>query len=332
MKDAIRRACLAAGMDAESFEQDFAKNATNPKWMYNLSRRNLPGRAFLREARESIEAHQRTLIQTATSHRLTLDELRQRCSELQAANAEANQAKADMVSANLRLVVSIARKHTKHGLHLLDLVSEGNIGLMKAVDKFEYRRGFKFSTYATWWVRQAIHRAISDQGKTIRVPVHMQEMINKVKRLSRQIMQEKGREPTVPEISELIDMPESKVQLIMRAAQSALSVETPVGGEDSDLRIVDTLVDQKMEAPDELAEHKNLSQLLNEALDSLSPQEATVLSLRFGIDLNQDHTLEEIGKQLNVTRERVRQIENQALRKLRELGRYEALRACVDEL
>ncbi len=328
---AMRQDFLEAGLSAAYFAQDFRRNALDPKWIPNLVRRRLACRPALRDAREHLLKQQRGIMDIQKTHQLSLRELGERGAELRIAETAANQAKAEMVSANLRLVVSIARKHTKHGLHLLDLVSEGNIGLMKAVDKFEYRRGFKFSTYATWWVRQAIHRAISDQGKTIRVPVHMQELINKVKRLSRQIMQEESREPTVAEVSELIDLPENKVRLIMRAAQSTLSTDTPVGGEDSDLRIIDTLADNQMEQPGVLAEHTNLRKVLSEALEDLSPQESTVLSLRFGIAKNQDHTLEEIGKQLNVTRERVRQIETQALRKLREPGRFEALRACLGE-
>ena len=328
---AMRKDFLKAGLSGDYFAQDLARNALDPKWIPNLVRRRLACRPALRDARERLFKRQHGIMEIQKTHQLPLRELRERGAELRAAEAAATRAKAEMVSANLRLVVSIARKHTKHGLHLLDLVSEGNIGLMKAVDKFEYRRGFKFSTYATWWVRQAIHRAISDQGKTIRVPVHMQELINKVKRLSRQIMQEHGREPTIAEVSELIELPDNKVRLIMRAAQSTLSTDTPVGGEDSDLRIIDTLPDNQMEQPAVLAEHTNLRKVLSEALEDLSPQESTVLSLRFGIAKNQDHTLEEIGKQLNVTRERVRQIETQALRKLREPGRFEALRACLTE-
>jgi len=260
---------------------------------------------------------------------VTISELRElnRCMTI--GEARARRAKKEMVEANLRLVISIAKKYTNRGLQFLDLIQEGNIGLMKAVDKFEYRRGYKFSTYATWWIRQAITRSIADQARTIRIPVHMIETINKLNRISRQMLQEMGREPTAEELAKVMEMPEDKVRKVLKIAKEPISMETPIG-DDEDSHLGDFIEDLNILSPVETATTTGLTDTVTKVLGGLTPREAKVLRMRFGIDMNTDHTLEEVGKQFDVTRERIRQIEAKALRKLRHPTRSEQLRSFLD--
>ncbi|HEY0859718.1 MAG TPA: RNA polymerase sigma factor RpoD, partial [Pseudoxanthomonas sp.] len=258
-----------------------------------------------------------------------LKELKDINRQMSTGEAKMRRAKREMTEANLRLVISIAKKYTNRGLQFLDLIQEGNIGLMKAVDKFEYRRGYKFSTYATWWIRQAITRSIADQARTIRIPVHMIETINKLNRISRQMLQQYGREATPEELAKEMDMPEDKIRKVMKIAKEPISMETPIG-DDEDSHLGDFIEDTNVESPIENTTNINLSETVRDVLAGLTPREAKVLRMRFGIDMNTDHTLEEVGKQFDVTRERIRQIEAKALRKLRHPSRSEQLRSFLD--
>ncbi|MFH4354625.1 MAG: RNA polymerase sigma factor RpoD [Neisseriaceae bacterium] len=283
----------------------------------------------LQRFRHNILELQNQLIKIEKETMLTVDELKVISKALAKSERETNQAKEEMIQANLRLVISIAKKYTNRGLQFLDLIQEGNIGLMKAVDKFEYRRGYKFSTYATWWIRQAITRSIADQARTIRIPVHMIETINKMNRLSRHYLQETGSEPDSAKLAELMDMPEEKIRKIMKIAKEPISMETPIG-DDDDSHIGDFIGDTNSIAPAEAAMYSSLREVTREILSSLTPREAKVLRMRFGIEMNTDHTLEEVGRQFDVTRERIRQIEAKALRKLRHPTRSELLRVFLD--
>jgi RNA polymerase primary sigma factor len=283
-----------------------------------------------RSNKEEIQRAQRRIQQIEEETGLSVMEIKEINRRMSMGEARARRAKKEMVEANLRLVISIAKKYTNRGLQFLDLIQEGNIGLMKAVDKFEYRRGYKFSTYATWWIRQAITRSIADQARTIRIPVHMIETINKLNRISRQMLQEMGREPTPEELGERMDMPEDKVRKVLKIAKEPISMETPIG-DDEDSHLGDFIEDQTIASPVDSATGQGLTEATKEVLAGLTAREAKVLRMRFGIDMNTDHTLEEVGKQFDVTRERIRQIEAKALRKLRHPTRSDYLRSFLDE-
>ena len=316
-------------MPKKKFIETFSQNETNPEWISDLiSAKEKYSESLLEVQEEALKEQQKlALIQEAA--KLTIAEIKEINRRMSIGEAKARRAKKEMVEANLRLVISIAKKYTNRGLQFLDLIQEGNIGLMKAVDKFEYRRGYKFSTYATWWIRQAITRSIADQARTIRIPVHMIETINKLNRISRQMLQEMGREATPEELSERMDMPEDKVRKVLKIAKEPISMETPIG-DDEDSHLGDFIEDANIESPVEAAAGVGLSEATREILASLTPREAKVLRMRFGIDMNTDHTLEEVGKQFDVTRERIRQIEAKALRKLRHPTRSEQLRSFLE--
>ena len=318
-----------AKMPRRDFLRVWDGNQTNLDWVDEMLKRKQKWASGLREVKEQVIAEQEAMIALEKDMRVTLPELKEINRTMAYGEAKASKAKKEMVEANLRLVISIAKKYTNRGLQFLDLIQEGNIGLMKAVDKFEYRRGFKFSTYATWWIRQAITRSIADQARTIRIPVHMIETINKLNRISRQMLQQYGREATPEELAKEMEMPEDKVRKVMKIAKEPISMETPIG-DDEDSHLGDFIEDTNVESPMETTTNINLSETVHEVLAGLTPREAKVLRMRFGIDMNTDHTLEEVGKQFDVTRERIRQIEAKALRKLRHPSRSEQLRSFLD--
>jgi RNA polymerase primary sigma factor len=315
-----------AGMPRKDFIASFPKNETNPRWLAKHVKGGKKYSAPLAKFKDEIERRQKKLEQLEQQYHLSINDIKEVNREVSIGEAKARRAKKEMVEANLRLVISIAKKYTNRGLQFLDLIQEGNIGLMKAVDKFEYRRGYKFSTYATWWIRQAITRSIADQARTIRIPVHMIETINKLNRISRQMLQEMGREPTPEELAVRMEMPEDKVRKVLKIAKEPISMETPIG-DDEDSHLGDFIEDTSVASPIDQATMESLRETTHSVLAQLTPREAKVLRMRFGIDMNTDHTLEEVGKQFDVTRERIRQIEAKALRKLRHPSRSEQLRS-----
>ena len=319
-----------AGMPRKDFITTFPKNETNKRWIDKHVRAKRKHSAPLAKLRDEVTKRQDLLVELEQSLHLSINDIKDLNREIAIGEAKARRAKKEMVEANLRLVISIAKKYTNRGLQFLDLIQEGNIGLMKAVDKFEYRRGYKFSTYATWWIRQAITRSIADQARTIRIPVHMIETINKLNRISRQMLQEMGREPTPDELAVRMEMPEDKVRKVLKIAKEPISMETPIG-DDEDSHLGDFIEDTSAESPLDSATSESLRETVHGVLSQLTPREAKVLRMRFGIDLNTDHTLEEVGKQFDVTRERIRQIEAKALRKLRHPSRSEQLRSFLIE-
>ncbi|MFO1377136.1 MAG: RNA polymerase sigma factor RpoD [Steroidobacteraceae bacterium] len=319
-----------AGMPRKDFITTFPKNETNKRWIDKHVRAKRKHSAVLGKLKDDVTARQESLRELEVALHLSINDVKEVNREIAIGEAKARRAKKEMVEANLRLVISIAKKYTNRGLQFLDLIQEGNIGLMKAVDKFEYRRGYKFSTYATWWIRQAITRSIADQARTIRIPVHMIETINKLNRISRQMLQEMGREPTPDELAVRMEMPEDKVRKVLKIAKEPISMETPIG-DDEDSHLGDFIEDTSAESPLDSATSESLRETVHGVLSQLTPREAKVLRMRFGIDLNTDHTLEEVGKQFDVTRERIRQIEAKALRKLRHPSRSEQLRSFLIE-
>ena len=319
-----------AHLPRQQFIKTFPKNETNETWIQQHLEAGAVYSAALEEHKDDILRSQRKLLAVEQTYSLLIREIKDINRRMSIGEAKARRAKKEMVEANLRLVISIAKKYTNRGLQFLDLIQEGNIGLMKAVDKFEYRRGYKFSTYATWWIRQAITRSIADQARTIRIPVHMIETINKLNRISRQILQETGQEPTPEELSKRMDMPEDKIRKVLKIAKEPISMETPIG-DDEDSHLGDFIEDVTIDSPVEAATNESLSEVTREVLSTLTPREAKVLRMRFGIDMNTDHTLEEVGKQFDVTRERIRQIEAKALRKLRHPSRSERLVSFIND-
>jgi len=319
-----------AGMPRKDFIASFPKNETNTNWVNKHIRAKRKHSSQLARLKDDILRAQKRLQKLEQTTKLTIVEIKEINREISLGEAQARRAKKEMVEANLRLVISIAKKYTNRGLQFLDLIQEGNIGLMKAVDKFEYRRGYKFSTYATWWIRQAITRSIADQARTIRIPVHMIETINKLNRISRQMLQEMGREPTPDELAVRMEMPEDKVRKVLKIAKEPISMETPIG-DDEDSHLGDFIEDVTVSSPIDSATDEGLKETTHAVLAGLTPREAKVLRMRFGIDMNTDHTLEEVGKQFDVTRERIRQIEAKALRKLRHPSRSDQLRSFLIE-
>ena len=327
----IMKHCVAqAKMPKKDFIKAFAGNETSTDWYYKILKTSKPYVLVLETIQEDIERSVSKMNAVEAETGLCIADIKDINRRMSIGEAKARRAKKEMVEANLRLVISIAKKYTNRGLQFLDLIQEGNIGLMKAVDKFEYRRGYKFSTYATWWIRQAITRSIADQARTIRIPVHMIETINKLNRISRQMLQEMGREPTPEELSERMIMPEDKIRKVLKIAKEPISMETPIG-DDEDSHLGDFIEDNTIIQPLDSATGGSLKDATQDVLAGLTQREAKVLRMRFGIDMNTDHTLEEVGKQFDVTRERIRQIEAKALRKLRHPSRSEQLRSFLDE-
>jgi len=317
------------GMERKEFIEGFIGNESNPEWLDKYLDPSHPYHGQLQDFDKDLRKAQKNLADIEAKFGLTVSGIKDINRRMSIGEAKARRAKKEMIEANLRLVISIAKKYTNRGLQFLDLIQEGNIGLMKAVDKFEYRRGYKFSTYATWWIRQAITRSIADQARTIRIPVHMIETINKLNRISRQILQEQGREATPEELAERMEMPEDKVRKVLKIAKEPISMETPIG-DDEDSHLGDFIEDGKVLSPVEAATIAGLRESTQHVLAGLTAREAKVLRMRFGINMNTDHTLEEVGKQFDVTRERIRQIEAKALRKLRHPSRSEQLRCFLD--
>ncbi|MGH8501708.1 MAG: RNA polymerase sigma factor RpoD [Gammaproteobacteria bacterium] len=318
-----------ARMPRREFIDSFPNNETNLDWLKGILNAKAKHATVLASHEDDILRAQKKLLAVEQHAGLAIVDIKDINRRMSIGEAKARRAKKEMVEANLRLVISIAKKYTNRGLQFLDLIQEGNIGLMKAVDKFEYRRGYKFSTYATWWIRQAITRSIADQARTIRIPVHMIETINKLNRISRQMLQEMGREATPEELALRMEMPEDKVRKVLKIAKEPISMETPIG-DDEDSHLGDFIEDSNIVSPIDSATNEGLGETTREVLSSLTPREAKVLRMRFGIDMNTDHTLEEVGKQFDVTRERIRQIEAKALRKLRHPSRSEQLRSFLD--
>ena len=316
-------------MPRAHFKKSFPGNEINVEWLLEESKVKKPYVERLHELRHDIVDQQNKLIDLQEEAGIPIKQFREINLNMTRGETKAKKAKREMIEANLRLVISIAKKYTNRGLQFLDLIQEGNIGLMKAVDKFEYRRGYKFSTYATWWIRQAITRSIADQARTIRIPVHMIETINKMNRISRQILQATGAEPEPSELAEKMEMPEEKIRKILKISKEPISMETPIG-DDEDSHLGDFIEDVGTLTPGDAAIYTSLKNVTAEILEGLTPREAKVLRMRFGIEMNTDHTLEEVGKQFDVTRERIRQIEAKALRKLRHPTRSERLKSFLE--
>ena len=329
-REVMRYAVRRGRMDRTQFRTSFPGQESNPAWLdEQIAKAPAEQKGYLEKVRPDVLAFQQKIADIEKDLDLNVKEIKDISKRMAIGEAKARRAKKEMVEANLRLVISIAKKYTNRGLQFLDLIQEGNIGLMKAVDKFEYRRGYKFSTYATWWIRQAITRSIADQARTIRIPVHMIETINKINRVSRQLLQEMGREPTPEELGERLEMDEVKVRKVLKIAKEPISMETPIG-DDEDSHLGDFIEDGNITSPIDAATSEGLKEATREVLENLTEREAKVLKMRFGIDMPTDHTLEEVGKQFDVTRERIRQIEAKALRKLRHPSRSEHLRSFLE--